>query len=123
KYVGRFKDMLKRSGENISAHEVESVISAYPSVKAVAVIPVPHDIRHEEVKAVIQLRDGYDAVSFNYEEFMDFCLSSLAKFKVPRYVAFADDFERTPSEKIIKSKLTGDDPHSGCWDYETNRVL
>ena len=123
KYVGRFKDMLKRSGENISAHEVENVVMEYPPVQAVAVIPVPHEIRTEEVKAVIQLRDGCDPTSFNYDEFMEFCLASLAKFKVPRYVAFVSEFERTPSDKIIKASLGDEDPCSGCWDYEINRIV
>ena len=119
-YCGRIKDMIKRSGENIAAVEVESVIASYPGVLAVAVIPVPDKLRDEEVKAVIQLCEDWEVTSFDYAAFETHCLASLASFKVPRYIEFVDGFEYTPSEKIIKPRLKRDDPFSGCWDYTVN---
>src|SRR5690606_13762345 len=47
--VGRIKDMIRRAGENIAAHEVESVLLAFPEVAETAVVPVKDDIRGEEV--------------------------------------------------------------------------
>ena len=120
RYVGRTKDMIKRSGENISAVEVESVAASFPGVERVAVIPVPDSLRGEEVKAVVQLREGFDEQSFDYDGFRDFCLLSLAKFKAPRYVTFVTKFDYTVSDKIIKTNLKKDDPISGCWDYRLN---
>ena len=54
--VGRLKDMVRRSGENISAVEVEGVLCEHPAVRAAAVVPVPDELREEEVKAFIQLQ-------------------------------------------------------------------
>ena len=123
RYVGRIKDMIKRSGENISAAEVESVISGFPGVERVAVIPVRDDLRGEEVKAVIQLGEDNTEQFFDYDGFRDFCLLSLARFKVPRYITFVDAFDYTPSDKIVKANLKKDDPISGCYDYRVNEKV
>jgi len=120
RYVGRFKDMIKRSGENISAVEVESVIREYPAVDDVAVIPVKHRVRGEEVKAFISLRHGGVAETFDYSAFHAHCARHLASFKIPRYVEIVADFERTPSEKIKKADLREANTLEGDWDYEVN---
>ncbi|MCE8422059.1 fatty acid--CoA ligase family protein, partial [Rhodovulum sulfidophilum] len=51
--VGRKKDMIRRSAENIAAREVETVLAAAPGVAEVAVVGVPDPLRGEEVKACI----------------------------------------------------------------------
>ena len=50
---GRLKDMIRRSGENIAAREVEDVLLAHPAVRLAAVVGVPDEIRGEEVKAYV----------------------------------------------------------------------
>jgi acyl-CoA synthetase (AMP-forming)/AMP-acid ligase II len=50
-HTGRIKDMIRRSGENISAREVEEVLLTHPAVRLVAVTGVPDEIRGEEAKA------------------------------------------------------------------------
>jgi acyl-CoA synthetase (AMP-forming)/AMP-acid ligase II len=51
--VGRVKDVVRRAGENTAAREVEAVIRELPAVYDVAVVPVPDEVRGEEVKAYI----------------------------------------------------------------------
>ena len=46
--VGRKKDMIKRSGDNIAAVEVENVLMSHPKILAAAVVPVPDPDRKEE---------------------------------------------------------------------------
>ena len=117
RYVGRIKDMIKRSGENIAAVEVESVISQFPGIDEVAVIPVPHKLRGEEVKAIVTLRDGVRREEFDYDALQRHCETHLATFKIPRYVEITDSFDHTPSEKIIKTDLTKSNTLAGNWDY------
>jgi crotonobetaine/carnitine-CoA ligase len=100
--VGRLKDMVRRSGENISAFEVEGVLCEHPAVRAAAVVPVPDELRGEEVKAFIQLRPGETA---DPQEIVDFAGTKLAAFKVPRFIEFVNRFNMTPSERIIKREL------------------
>lgn len=116
-YVGRVKDMIRRSGENISADEVERALLQHPSVQVAAVIGVPDEIRGEEVKAYVVATEQ-DAV-----ELAGFCAERLAAFKVPRYWSFVDSLPTTPSERIAKGELrkTGDlradayDSVDGVW--------
>lgn len=103
--VGRIKDMVRRTGENISCTEVESVLVDHDSVAVAAVVPVPDELRGEEVKAYIMLREGIPAADVDPEEIVEFCKQRLAHFKIPRYIEFVDDLPRTPSERVEKHKL------------------
>lgn len=111
--VGRLKDMIRRGGENISAVEVEGVLAEHPAVRAAAVVPVPDELRGEEVKAFVQRQEGR---SVEPAELVAFVRERLAAFKAPRFIEFVDDFPRTPSERVAKHKLARDDPRSGAWD-------
>jgi crotonobetaine/carnitine-CoA ligase len=114
-YVGRKKEMIRRSSENISAAEVEETVASHPAVRLAACVPVPDEIRGEEVKAYVVLREGAAAEP---AELNAHCAERLAYFKVPRYWTFVDDLPRTPSERIAKHVLVGgvDDLRAGAWD-------
>ncbi len=114
-YVGRLKEMIRRSGENISAAEVEETIAGHPAVRLAACIPVPDDLRGEEVKACIVLQPGAEADPMALAKY---CEDHLAYFKVPRYWSFRDDLPRTPSERIAKAVLAGeqDDLRANAYD-------
>ncbi len=121
-FVGRKKEIIRRSGENISAAEVEGVLRSHPKVVEAAVVPVPDDLRGEEVKAYIQLRPDE---SFPPEEVIAFCQANLAAFKIPRFIEFRDtDFERTPSMRVQKQSLLKEksDLRQGAWDRETGKI-
>ena len=116
--VGRIKDMVRRSSENISAREVEAVLEELPDVEEAAVVPVPDPLRKEEVKAYLKLKPGVSPDSFSLDALFEHSKRKLAAFKVPRYVAFIDDYPRTPSHKIAKHKLVAasDDLRKGSFD-------
>jgi crotonobetaine/carnitine-CoA ligase len=101
----RLKDTIRRAGENISAVEVEGVLMEHEAVKLAAVVPVPDELRGEEVKAYIVLKDGYTKESASPESILDYAREQLAYFKVPRFIEYADDLPRTPSERVEKHKL------------------
>ncbi len=102
--VGRVKDVVRRSGENIAAREVEDTLLAHPAVRMAAVVGVPDDLRGEEVKAFVVLTDdrGADEVS---SELARHCGERIADFKVPRYWEVCPDLPRTPSERVAKQLL------------------
>ena len=52
-FVDRRKNVIRRSGENIAAVEVESALRQHPAVTAVAVAPTADPVRGEEVFACI----------------------------------------------------------------------
>lgn len=117
-FLGRKKDIVRRSGENISCAEVEAVLRLHPLVRDAAVIAVPDDIRGEEVKAVLLLAEGVAADNLRPGDIIDHCAAHLAAFKIPRYVACrTSDFPRTPTMRVRKEELRAERADTGgCWD-------
>jgi len=109
-YLGRRKDMVRRSSENISATEVEEVLRGVPGVIEAAVLPVSDEKRGEEVKAYLRLEEGKSSDDVHPDAVLAHCAKNLARFKLPRYIEFIDDFPRTPGYKIKKSSLIADKP-------------
>jgi crotonobetaine/carnitine-CoA ligase len=105
-FVGRSKDIIRRSGENISAVEVESVLYLMEEIKLVACIPVVDSMRGEEIKALIVLRDV--SAKLDIEKAIKFCSENLAYFKVPRYWEICTDLPMTESDKIAKGQLASE---------------
>lgn len=117
--VGRVKDMIRRSHENIAANEVESVIGAIPEVQDVGVVGVPDSFRGEEVKAFVVLAAGVDAEAATPQRLRDQAAKSLATYKLPRYWEFIDELPLTPSGKIKKVSLKDLDVNGPFgWDCE-----
>jgi len=103
--VGRIKDMIRRSAENISVTEVESALSTLPSIQEVAVHGVQDEKRGEEVKACVVLHPGFSPETVPPDAIIAHCREHLARFKVPRYVQYYSVFPRTGSNKIAKKRL------------------
>ena len=122
-YLGRRKDMVKRSGENVSAVEVENALRGLDEVMEAAVLPVPDDYRGEEVKAYLLLAEGKTVEDCPPETVFAHCEKSLARFKIPRYLEYVAEFPRTPSLKIKKSGLLAAKPdlREGCYDRQEER--
>ncbi|RZQ63325.1 AMP-binding protein [Amycolatopsis suaedae] len=113
-YVGRTKDMIRRSGENVSADEVERALLLHPAVRLAAVVAVPDELRGEEVKAYVVLAEGHEP---DPEGLAEFCATKLAYFKVPRFWAFPGSLPLTPSERVAKGELRKvADPRAGSFD-------
>ncbi|UYV38119.1 acyl--CoA ligase [Rhodobacteraceae bacterium D3-12] len=102
--VGRLKDMIKRSGENISASEVEAAMRDAPQISEAAVIGVADDLRKEEVMVLVKRTEGVSPEEFGAAE-VSAHSKILAAFKRPRYIGFVDEFPRTASNKIAKSRI------------------
>ena len=98
-HTGRLKDMIRRSGENVAAREVEEILLTHPAVRLAAVCAVPDEIRGEEVKAYIVAPGAAPA------ELAEYCRARLASFKVPRYWQAEDDLPRTDSQRVAKVRL------------------
>ena len=121
-YLSRMKDMIRRSGENIAAAEVEEVIMRHPGVRLAAVLAVEDELRGEEVMAYVVLGDDVTQEEVSPPVLSAFCAERLARFKVPRYWKYRDDLPRTPSERIRKEMLRDEheDPRTGAWDRAEN---
>ena len=118
-FVDRKKNIIRRSGENIAAAEVEAVIMNHGRVAKVAVVAVADPIRGEEVLAAIVPTSGNPGQELAADIF-DHCAQHLAYFKLPGYVAFLEELPVTSTQKVRKSDLGSltQDPqsHPDCID-------
>ena len=121
-FVDRKKEAIRRRGENISAYEVELILSRHPKVLEVAAIPVASEMSEDDVMVYVVLRQG---AKMTEEEVVAFCSENMAYFMVPRFVAFTDALPKTPSEKIEKYKLKRDAEaqRADLWDREKYGIV
>jgi acyl-CoA synthetase (AMP-forming)/AMP-acid ligase II len=106
-FIDRKKNVIRRSGENISAVEVESVLLQHPRIVGVGVMAVPDAVRGDEVMACVVPRGTVkDSEREAYSrEVLEFCLERLAYYKAPGYVGFCERLPLTPTEKIQRAQL------------------
>lgn len=107
-FIDRKKNVIRRSGENIAAVEVESVLLRHPAIKAAAVAAVPDAVRGDEVLACLVCNDApADAAAREAlaHDIVKWSLTQLAYYKVPGFVAFVDALPLTPTNKIQRGEL------------------
>lgn len=107
-FIDRKKNVIRRSGENIAAVEVESVLLRHPAIKAAAVAAVPDDVRGDEVLACLVCNEppaSAQAREALAQDIVKWSLTQLAYYKVPGYVAFVDALPLTPTNKIQRGEL------------------
>lgn len=102
---GRFKDIIIRNGENISAKEVEDILVTHPGIREVAIIAVPDPDTGERACAYVVPRAEAPTLK-DIRAFLD--QAQIAKQKYPEYIVVLDDMPRTASGKIQKFKLRED---------------
>jgi len=112
-YLGRKKDSFRRRGENISAWEVEHTINAHPDIQECAVVGVAAEIGEQEVKVFIKCVPG---ITLDPLDFIRWCEPRMPYYQIPRYIAFVEEFKKTPTQRISKDKLSRDT--ADCWDLE-----
>jgi acyl transferase domain-containing protein/acyl-CoA synthetase (AMP-forming)/AMP-acid ligase II/acyl carrier protein len=99
--TGRIKELIIRSGENISPREIEEVAQQVPGVAEAAVVGKPDDALGEvPVVFVVAREEGFDP-----RELLARCRAELSPVKVPVEVHETDSIPRTASGKIIRHAL------------------
>lgn len=117
-FLERRKNIIRRSGENIAAAEVEAVLQTHAAVAQAAVLAVKDDVREEEVLACVVLRPGMAAPSDVDDPLLrslfEHCDTYLSYFKTPGWICFAEDIPTTGTQKVQKHQLfaAGVDPRT-----------
>jgi long-chain acyl-CoA synthetase len=102
KIVGRKKDLILRGGYSVVPGEVEAVLLAHPAVAEAAVVGAPHATLGEEIAAFVTLRPDTAAAP---DDLIAHCRERLAAFKYPRRVSIVPELPKSPTGKILKSRL------------------
>jgi crotonobetaine/carnitine-CoA ligase len=106
RFIDRRKNIIRRSGENIAAAEVEALLQAHPLVENVAVLAVKDEVREEEVLACVVLKKGTPAdPSATAKLLFDHCNTHLAYYKAPGWLYLTDSIPTTATQKIQKHQI------------------
>ena len=117
-FAGRRRDRLRRRGENVSAWEIEQVLSMHAGVEACAAIGVPSDVGDEDIKVFVKPVAGK---RLDPRDLVRWCERHLAYFQIPRYFELIDAFPLTPTERIRKDQLSPS--VAGCFDREQSERI
>jgi fatty-acyl-CoA synthase len=99
---GRDDSMIVSGGENVFPDEVESLLEAHPDVREASVVGVPDDEYGQRLRAFVVLQEGAETDADGLKAYVR---ANLARYKVPRDVAFLDRLPRTPTGKVLKRDL------------------
>lgn len=105
RFAGRTSDSIRRRGENVSAYEVESVFAQHPDVAVCAAVGVDAAIGEQDIKLFVVPADGRQ---IDPDALVGWSATRLARFQCPSYVSIVADLPRTPSQRVIKHRLSKD---------------
>ena len=118
-FVDRKKNIIRRSGENIAAAEIEACLTAHDKVKQVAVIAAPDEVREEEIMACVIAKSRDDVADEAgrralAQSLFDWCFERMAYFKAPGWILFVDSLPLGTSAKVQKIHIfpAGTDPRA-----------
>ena len=103
--TGRSAELIISGGVNIYPAEIDQELLQHPAVADVATIGVPNEEWGEEVKAVVQVKEGIHAGPELAQELLAFAANRLPGFKRPRSIDFAEDLPRLPTGKIVRRQV------------------
>ncbi len=101
-FVGRNTESMRKGGENVSAYEVEHVIMQHSAVEDVAVYAVPSELGEDEIMAAIKPVNGSNP---DPREIRSFLSDKLARYAIPRFIRYVEEFPKTNTHRIIKKSL------------------
>ncbi|HLF31427.1 MAG TPA: hypothetical protein VI566_10435, partial [Xanthomonadales bacterium] len=104
-FVDRRKNVIRRSGENIAAVEVEAVLLELDGILNCAVTAVPDELRGDEVLALVVAHQGAENTEDLAQQIFQHCMQSLAYYKAPGYIAFVDEIPLTASNKVSRLEV------------------
>ena len=112
-FVDRKKNIIRRSGENIAAAEIEAMLLTHPDVQQAAVMAVKDELREEEVLACVVLKRPRPAAEAA-DALFQHCYERLAYYKAPGWLHVVDSLPTTGTQKIQKHTIYpgGTDPRT-----------
>jgi fatty-acyl-CoA synthase len=96
----RLKRMINASGFKVWPAEVEALMFKHPAIQEACVISSRDPYRGETVKAVVVLRATHKG-QVSEQDIVDWCRQTMAVYKAPKIVQFADALPKSGSGKVM----------------------
>ena len=100
--VDRIKDVINTGGVLVASREVEDALFTHPAIAECAVIAIPDERWIEAIAAVVVLREGAEVTE---EALAAHSRQTLAPFKVPKRIFFAESLPKNTAGKLLKREL------------------
>jgi crotonobetaine/carnitine-CoA ligase len=107
--------VIRRRGENISAQDIEQLVTSHPDVVEAAAIGVASELTEQDVKVCVVVRPGS---ALTPSDVRRYCLEHGPAFMAPRYVELVTELPKTPTQKVEKFRLETDPHAPGTWDAD-----
>jgi crotonobetaine/carnitine-CoA ligase len=109
----RKEETIRFRGHFVSTTEVEAILNKHPDVLECAVFGVPDQLGQEQdVMAAVRLKPQ---ANISPDALLRHCEVDLPFYMIPCYVRFVDEFEKTPTLRIIKDKLQKEGISADTW--------
>lgn len=119
-FVDRFKDCIRRRGENISSFELEAIVTTHPGVHQAAAIGVPSELSDEDVLVAVVPTDG---ATIDPAELVEFLIPRMAHFMVPRFVRVVEALPMTLTNKVQRAELRAQGVPPGTFDRDAAGIV
>jgi acyl carrier protein len=103
--IGRSKEIIIKSGENIAPREIDEALARHPAVMEAAAVAVPDRYLGEDIVAYVVLKPGEHCTE---PELLDFCARQVGHFKTPSKIILTEDLPKGPSGKVQRLRLAGE---------------
>jgi acetyl-CoA synthetase len=103
--AGRSDDCFKSRGIFISPIEIEDAIRRHGAVAEACVVPLADAEIGNRIRAVIVARHGTETGAALAEEIRALLQGSIAPYKIPQIIEFADQLPKSPVGKILRREL------------------
>ena len=117
-FVDRIKDRIRRRGENISAFEIEEVLSRFSPIEECAAVGIRVEGAggEDEIKACVVAKEG---ATIDRVALLDFCVARMPRYAVPRFIEILAELPKTASGKVQRQELRNRGLSDTTWDRET----
>ncbi|MEZ5939176.1 MAG: AMP-binding protein [Hyphomonadaceae bacterium] len=103
--TGRSAELIISGGVNIYPVAIDEVIIRHPAIADAAVVGVPNEDWGEEIKAVVELKPGYEPGDELVQSILDFAKESLPGFQRPRTIDFVEALPRSAAGKVLRQQV------------------
>lgn len=103
--LGRIDDIVNVSGHRIGTAEVESALVSHEAVAEAAVVPIPSDIKGQELYAFVTLVDSAEGSEALKVELSKHVRREIGAIAIPAKIQFAKALPKTRSGKIMRRIL------------------
>ncbi len=109
----RKEESIRFRGHFVSTTELEAMVNSHPDVLECAAYRVPDQLGQEhDVAIAVRLKPGRELAP---EILLAYCERDLPFYMIPCYIRWVDDFERTPTMRIVKRGLEDDGITADMW--------